>query len=273
MTIQMFDSTTIDAIPLDAEAVGGYIGGWYLTYWRLVARCPNALHLAIAINAEEDAECLDVEAGDATPADVPAWVRRQQERGVHRPVVYSSVTTMPTIISLLDESGIPASAIRIWTAHYTHEPHICALDSCGHAPGASVEATQWTDRAFDGNLDASLCSDTFFGPPPPAPDPNHYSRYPVGPYRFRDPAGRVLNLNERAIVQEYDHLRIHADLNRERLDELRVLLTFLRKRVWYVAHYDRSTGRKRPAEDWSSSFRGWRWRLLLARSRGELVAK
>jgi hypothetical protein len=269
----MFDSTTIEAIPLDARAVAGYIGGWYLTYWNLVARCPRALHLSIAINAEEDAECLDVEAGDATPAEVPDWVRRQLARGVDRPVIYSSVSTMPAILSLLEEVSIPASSIRVWTAHYTQVPHLCGPGNCGYGMRVSADATQWTSRALDSNLDESLCTDNFFGPPPPPPDPNHYAWYPVGPFRFRDADGETLEVDERAVVEEYDHLRIHAHLNRERLNELRVLITFLRKRVWYVSHYDPSTGRKRPTVDWDAYYRGWRWQTLLARSRGERVAR
>jgi cell wall-associated NlpC family hydrolase len=83
----------------------------------------------------------------------------------------------------------------------------------------------------------------------------------------------VVEVNERATVQEYDHLRIHPQMNAVRLAELRTLITFLRKRVWYVAHYDLHTGLEHPAPDWGSSRRGWRWQTLLARSRDEVVAK
>jgi hypothetical protein len=53
---------------------------------------------------------------------------------------------------------------------------------------------------------------------------------------------------------------------------LRAYITFLRKRVWYVAHYDVPTGVKRLEPDWGSYHRGWRWQMLLKRSRGERVA-
>jgi hypothetical protein len=273
MSVRMLSTVTVDAIPLDAQAVAGYVGDWCTTYWKLVARCPKAMHLAIAVSAEEDAECLDVETGDATPAEVPAWVRRQLDRGVRRPVIYASVSTMATILALLEEAGIASSEIRLWTAHYTQVAHLCGPESCGYGLPVSADATEWTDRALDSNLSESMCADAFFGPPPPPPDPNHYAWYPVGPFPFRDAAGELVRLNERAIVETYDHLRLHAQLNSERLNELRVLLTFLRKRVWYVSHYEPSTGRKRPSVDWDSFYRGWRWQRLLARSRGESVAK
>lgn len=52
-------------------------------------------------------------------------------------------------------------------------------------------------------------------------------------------------------------------MNADRLSELHVLVTFLRKRVWYVAHYDVRTGAKLPKVDWGSYHRGWRWQMLL----------
>jgi len=93
--------------------------------------------------------------------------------------------------------------------------------------------------------------------------------------RLRTPSrarsGRIEEVNERAIVQEYDHRRVHPQMNAQRLGELRAYITFLRKRVWYVAHHDVETGAKLPNPDWDSYHRGWRWQMLLKRSRGEQV--
>lgn len=271
MPVQMFDSISVNQIPASAPAVAGYVGGTWPTYLRLLEVFPRAYHLSIAVNAGEDAECLDIEGGDAVPDQAPAWVRRQEARGVRRPVVYASVSSMQTVLAALQSNGIQPTAVRLWTAHYTGHPHVCSSHSCGYGLSTGSDATQWTDRALNLNLDESLCNDSFFGPPPPPPDPHHYDRYAVGPFPFRDAGGKILKLNERAIVEEYDHLRIHGRMNAERLNELRVLITFLRKRVWYVAHRDVRTGAKLPEVDWGSYHRGWRWQMLLARSRGEQV--
>jgi len=272
MTIQMFDTTTPGEVPTSGvEAVAGYVGGHWPTYARLVRDHPQAHHLSIAVNAHEDAECLDVEAGDATPDQAPAWVKRQQARGVRRPVLYASVSAMQTVLGALARAGIDRSQVRLWTAHYTKRAHLCS-PACGFGFKSTADATQWTDRALDRNLDESLCTDAFFGPPPPPPDPHHYESYPQGPFAWRNPAsGQVERLNERAIVQEYDHRRVHPQMHAERLNELRTYITFLRKRVWHVAHYDVETGVKRAEPDWGSYHRGWRWQMLLKRSRGELV--
>ncbi len=148
----MFDSVDLSQVPQSAQAVAGYVGGKWPTYGEAVKRFPNAKHLSIAINATEDAECLDVETGDATPAEAPAWVHRQQSRGVRRPVLYANFSTMPQVVGALKGAGInPLLDVRLWVAHYTYVPHIpLGYDAC-----------QWTDRAMGRNLDQSLCVGTF----------------------------------------------------------------------------------------------------------------
>jgi hypothetical protein len=150
--VTMFDSVDVGTIPRDAEAVAGYVGGMWPTFPRLVSQFPHAHRLSIAVNAGEDAECLDIETGDATPAQGPAWVRRQKRRGIHRPVVYANLSTMPAVKAELLRAGILLKEVRLWVAHYTGVPHI----------PAGFDACQWTDRAFNRNLDQSLCSSNFF---------------------------------------------------------------------------------------------------------------
>jgi hypothetical protein len=148
----MFDSVDLSQIPPGAGAVAGYVGGKWPTYNEVVKRFPNAKHLSIAINATEDAECLDVETGDATPAEVPAWVHRQQSRGVKRPVLYANFSTMPQVLAALASAGIDRHLdVRLWVAEYTYTAHIpLGYDAC-----------QWTDRSGGRNLDQSLCLGTF----------------------------------------------------------------------------------------------------------------
>ena len=180
MTIQMFDTTTPDEVPTgNVQAVAGYVGGHWPTYARLAQDHPQAHHLSIAVNAHEDAECLDVEAGDATPDEAPAWVKRQQGRGVQRPVLYASVSAMAAVLAALARAGIDRSQVRLWTAHYTGHAHLCTA-RCGFGFRWTADATQWTDRALGRNLDESVCIDSFFGPPPPPSDPQHYASYPHG---------------------------------------------------------------------------------------------
>lgn len=163
--LTMYDSTTLDAVPADAQAVAGYTSGFWPTYAEVVRRWPNAKHVSIAVTAGHDADCLDVESGDATNDQAAPWVKRQLANGAVRPIVYTSVANASPLLGLLARSGVARSAIRLWTAHYGsgRGAHLCD-SACGFGLGmwGQADATQYDDRALGRNLDASLVSDTFF---------------------------------------------------------------------------------------------------------------
>lgn len=145
----MYDSTNVGNIPSDAEAVAGYVNGAFANFDELVRRFPHAKHLSITVNSSGDADCLDIENGDATPADAPGWVRRQHARGLKRPVVYANTSTIGVVVDALTRNGIKRDEYLVWTAHYTGVPHI--------EPGS--DATQWEDH--DELYDVSLCEPWF----------------------------------------------------------------------------------------------------------------
>lgn len=159
--ITMYDSVTLSEIPADAEAVAGYVGGKWPTFPRLAAAFPKAHRLSIAVNATEDADVLDVENGDASNPDAPAWVKRQIAKGAKKPVVYTSLSNAQALLSELERFAIGRSQIRLWTAHYTFTPHRCSW-RCGFGFSGLADATQYHDHALGRNLDASLVSGTFF---------------------------------------------------------------------------------------------------------------
>src|SRR5690242_9557224 len=105
MSIVMFDDVQEGLIPANAQAVAGYVNGKYANWNRVLLRFPKAKHLSIAVTASADAECLDVERGDATNAQAPVWVKRQIKRGVYRPVVYTSQSNVPALLRSLAGAG------------------------------------------------------------------------------------------------------------------------------------------------------------------------
>jgi hypothetical protein len=157
----MYDSVDLNTVPANAPAVAGYVGGRWPTYKDVPARFPHAKHLSIAIAAVVDAECLDVEPGDATPAQAAGWVKRQHARGIRRPVVYTSVSGAQSLVNELGAAGLPRTSYRLWTAHYTHVPHICDA-RCGFGLRSAADATQFTDNALGRNLDESRVSPGFW---------------------------------------------------------------------------------------------------------------
>jgi hypothetical protein len=168
MTIVMYDSVDLAQFPDNPEAVAGYVGGHWPTYPSLVTEFPHAHHLSIAVNAHQTARCLDIEPGDASPAQAPEWFRTLADHSQGLPVLYGSASVVQQIVDTMAAAGIHRGQYFIWSAHYTHAEHICGPGGCGYP---TADATQWTDTALGRNLDQSLCSDAFFGAGPPAPTP------------------------------------------------------------------------------------------------------
>ena len=189
--ITMFDSVTISQIPPNPSAVAGYVDGRFANVAELRDMFPHARVLSIAVNAAHDADCLDIETGDATPGQAAAWFLRQKARGVNRPCLYASAFVMDTeVIPALEAAGIGPREIRLWSAHYTHTPHVCGPASCREL-GRTADGTQWTNRAMGRNLDQSLLSDDFFGTPASNWTENLVNKLPTLQQGAADKAGQV----------------------------------------------------------------------------------
>src|SRR4051812_12158924 len=102
----MYDSVNAGAIPRDAALVAGYLApsryAWSAADW---ARFPHAVKVRIAIFADvDDGHVLDVEPGDATPAEAPGWVKRRRAAGID-PTVYCNASTWPTVRAKFRRQG------------------------------------------------------------------------------------------------------------------------------------------------------------------------
>jgi hypothetical protein len=161
VTLRMLDSITPANLPPGADAYAGYADGRYANLTAMRARFPGKRILEIAVFAATDAEAADCEPGDMMPSQIAAWVKRQAARGVHRPVVYASISQMPAVLAALTASGVTRGQVRLWSAHYGAGKHICA----------GMDGTQWTDTAAGTGaslVDESLLPDDFFQEAPMA---------------------------------------------------------------------------------------------------------
>ena len=115
----MYDSTNVTSLPTDGDLYAGYVGGNWPTYNAMVLRFPNKVHVSIAVNASENAQVLDVETGDATPAQAPAWIQRQRAAG-RDPSVYCNTSTWGDVKTACQAAGVPLP--HWWEAHWDKIP-------------------------------------------------------------------------------------------------------------------------------------------------------
>lgn len=170
----MYDDVTLSLLPPGADAYAGYVNGTFANFEALKAKFPKAHLLDIAVSANVNATCLDVETGDATIGQIFNWFKAQKARGVFRPVIYTSAGNLHQLYLTMTANGFARSTYRVWSAHYGSGQHVCGATTCGFSlNGGSADGTQWTDVALGRSLDESVLADNFFqaAPPPPPPPP------------------------------------------------------------------------------------------------------
>src|ERR1700748_3251368 len=111
----MYDAVTPENVPQGAQMVAGYIGGNYVSYPGLVARCPNAIHISIAVQADQTAQALDCESGDATPQQCPGWATRMRGLGIN-PIVYVQESSWQAVRNAFDNAHVQQP--MYWIANY-----------------------------------------------------------------------------------------------------------------------------------------------------------
>lgn len=89
------DSVNAGGIPPDTAVVLGYGDGTYQWSSEDWARFPHSVELSIVVSAADAGDVLDVERGDAAPADIPGWCDRFDRPGRRAPTVYCDRETWP----------------------------------------------------------------------------------------------------------------------------------------------------------------------------------
>lgn len=163
-----------------ADAHGAYVDDWPQgTVAAVAADFPGVPILTIATHAQYNADCLDVERGDATPAQAPEWFRRQLTRGLAKPWLYASASTAGALNGAMAAAGIPRSAYFLWSAHYQAQ-HVCGPHSCGYP---AADGTQWAADTPHGDI--SEISEAFLAaliPKQPIPVPQEDDDMPTSMY-------------------------------------------------------------------------------------------
>jgi len=159
----MYDAIEALNLPVGGDLYAGYIGGSWPDASAIAQRFPTKTVVRIAVQADEnDGVVLDVEKGDATPAQAVDWVLHRRAAHVD-PTVYCNTSTWPAVVAAFQarKVGLP----HWWAAAYVNDPSKRPTS----LPAGAI-ALQWYDF---GRYDASIVADYWPGvdpaPKPPAP--------------------------------------------------------------------------------------------------------
>lgn len=160
------DSVSVGAMLSGLAVYAGYIYGTFTNWGSLVARFGGHAQLVSitpVVQSARPAMCLDVEPGDASPGDCPAFQRQVNHGGIAKPIYYTSAGDLQAVINALSAAGYKRSDYFLWSAHWTGL-HICGPSTCGYP---QADATQYASNSgFDSDVFSSYM---FSALPPPAP--------------------------------------------------------------------------------------------------------
>lgn len=164
MTRYMYDSVNPSAIPSNATMVAGYADGLYANVPAMKARFPHATIVSIAVRWTTRAQVLDVETGDATPAQAVQWcTQTMADKSNHELTVYCNTSMWPSVRAAFKAAGVTEP--NYWVAQYDNNPSI---------PAGAVAKQYIGD--YNG-YDRSVVADYWPGvDPAPAPAPAPFDR-------------------------------------------------------------------------------------------------
>lgn len=156
--------TPLNIAPGRVQLAAGYINGRYA--WRPAdwARFPNAVHVEISVlAADARGHVLDVESGDATPAEAVRWVQARRASGAD-PSVYCNVAAWPAVKAAFQGAGVAEP--HYWIAHYDGDPTIpagaVAKQYLGDvAPGIDISSVADYWPGVDPEADMAFTGDDF----------------------------------------------------------------------------------------------------------------
>lgn len=117
MTRTMYDSVNPGHIPTTATMVAGYADGAYANLPAMKARFPHATIVSIAVRWTTRAQVLDVESGNATPAQAVQWCTQTMAGTPNKQLtVYCSVSDWPSVRAAFKAAGVTEP--NYWVAAY-----------------------------------------------------------------------------------------------------------------------------------------------------------
>lgn len=154
---------SLQPVAAQFDLLAGYDDGAWPDAQAITQAFPGKTVVRITTSAADDqGDMLDVEQGDASPADAPGWVQRRRAAGHLGPLVYGPESSRAAIVAAFNQDEVPLPGL--WIAAYP------GVGKKLQQPGDVGH--QWANFQAQG-YDASVVVDYLPGidPPPFAPNP------------------------------------------------------------------------------------------------------
>jgi hypothetical protein len=149
----MYDGVTASRLPTAATMVAGYVDGryrWSAADWN---RFPHAVKVRMAVfSSTDDGHVLDVEPGNATPAQSVDWVLMRRRSGLD-PSVYMNASTWDSVRAAFRARAVPEP--HYWVAHF---------DNVAAIPAGAVAKQYYSNDSL--GYDLSVVADYWPGVDP-----------------------------------------------------------------------------------------------------------
>lgn len=180
MALYMPDAVNVNDLPVGYPAYLGYVDGAFPTGKVLPAMFPEAQIVLLTVYGTAFAHGVrvapgsDVEPGDLTAEHGAVWAKGAlADNPAARPVIYASVEGelgygMPEVMLELASLGISRSRVRLLSADWTGNPHVCGPGTCKKT-SVPMDGTQWTNdykTPAGAIIDMSLLDYDFFSSTP-----------------------------------------------------------------------------------------------------------
>jgi hypothetical protein len=191
-TVTVYDATHDNISHLPKGMAAGYSTGsgggirWTAADW---AAHPGAVRIdQDAAASDPTADCLDVEAGAASPADCPGWVKRARacytaasRPGQRHPAIYMSRSQVTPVVNALIAGGVTAG-VGLWIADWNNDAHAATVEVEAAGGPFPVIARQYHNA---GTYDVSVFSAAWLQEVSVTTQPP--AKPPVPPGQWKDP--------------------------------------------------------------------------------------
>lgn len=172
--------STVTALPDGADLYAGYDDGHWPDAAAIASRFPDKTVLRVTVFAtDNEGDVLDVERGDATPAEAPGWVQARRTAGHGGPLVYCSLNTWPLVRQAFTDAKVPEPGY--WIAAYPGNGPQLYPGSVGHQYGQGPAGTNYDRSVFVDYLPGIDPAPKPTAPPTPIPQPQPAPPAPPAP--------------------------------------------------------------------------------------------